>query len=261
LTAAHRQPRVDGGRPTRLGRTLPEIGALPSYPRSGIWSSTVTESDFLRTIRAFYDAVAIDYAERFRAELATKPLDRALLAGFAELVRTAGAGPVADLGCGPGRVTAHLHALGLPVFGVDLSPQMVALARRSFPDLRFDEGSMTALDLPDGALGGIVAWYSTIHIPRERLPEVFAEFHRMLAPGGHVLLAFQVGAERLRVTEPFGHPVSLDFHRRSPERIAELLSRAGFGMRARLVREPDEGVEKTQQAFLLARKPAEVSRS
>lgn len=60
-------------------------------------------------------------------------MDRAVLAGFAELVQAAGAGPVADLGCGPGRVTAHLDALGLPAFGVDLSPEMVALARRHLP--------------------------------------------------------------------------------------------------------------------------------
>ncbi|WP_425329362.1 methyltransferase domain-containing protein [Streptomyces inhibens] len=93
----------------------------------------MTEPDFLRTTRTFYDAVATDYADRFRDALAARPLDRAVLAGFAELVRAADAGPVADLGCGPGRVTAHLDALGLSVFGIDLSPQMVAFARRE-PD-------------------------------------------------------------------------------------------------------------------------------
>jgi SAM-dependent methyltransferase len=219
----------------------------------------VTEPDFLRTTRAFYDAVATDYAERFRDGLATKPLDRAVLAGFAELVQASGAGPVADLGCGPGRVTAHLDALGLPAFGVDLSPEMVALARREHPGLRFDEGSMMALDLPDGALGGIVAWYSIIHMPQDRLPDVFAEFHRVLAPGGHVLLAFQVGDEPLHLAEPFGHAVSLDFHRRQPDHVAGLLRQAGLAVHARLLREPDEGVEKTQQAYLLARKSAGVS--
>ncbi|WP_342593500.1 hypothetical protein [Streptomyces inhibens] len=76
------------------------------------------EPDFLRTTRTFYDAVATDRADHFRDAPAAKPLDRAVLAGFAELVRAADAGPVAD------------------------------------------EGSMLALDLPDGALGGIVAWYS-----------------------------------------------------------------------------------------------------
>jgi SAM-dependent methyltransferase len=187
-----------------------------------------------------------------------------MLAGFAELVRAGDAGPVADLGCGPGRVTAHLHALGLSVFGVDLSPRMVALAGRAHPGLRFEEGSMTALDLPDGALGGIVAWYSIIHIPQERLPEVFAEFHRVLAPGGHLLLAFQVGDEPLHVAQPFGHAVSLDFHRRQPDRVAELLCQAGLVMRARLLREPDDQgdfAEKVPQAFLLVRKAADASRS
>ncbi|MFD7099514.1 methyltransferase domain-containing protein [Streptomyces xanthophaeus] len=49
---------------------------------------------------------------------------------FAETVRADGIGPVADLGCGPGKVTAHLAARGVPMFGVDLSPAMVGLARR-----------------------------------------------------------------------------------------------------------------------------------
>ena len=221
------------------------------------------EEDFVRTTRASYDAVATDYAKRFNAELAAKPLDRAVLTGFAELVQAAGGGPVADLGCGTGRVTGHLHSLGLSVFGVDLSPGMIAQARLRHPDLRFEEGSMLALDLPDGTLGGILAWYSTIHLPQERLPVAFAEFHRVLAPGGHALLAFQVGDEPLHVEEAFGRAVSLNFYRRQPDRVAELLSRAGLDVRARLQREPDvegEFPERTPQGFLLARKPADSGR-
>ncbi|MFI1499208.1 class I SAM-dependent DNA methyltransferase [Streptomyces platensis] len=217
----------------------------------------MTEPDFLHTTRAFYDAIATDYDAHFGEHLAARPMDRAVLAGFAELVRTADAGPVADLGCGPGRVTAHLAGLGLPVFGVDLSPQMVALARRTHPQVPFEVGAMAGLELPDGALGGIVAWYSIIHTPQERLPELFAAFHRLLAPGGMLLLAFQAGDEPLHVAQPFGHPVALDFRRRRPDRIAGLLTAAGLEVRARTLREPDEGLgESTQQAFLTARKPA-----
>ncbi|MFC4493410.1 class I SAM-dependent DNA methyltransferase [Streptomyces ovatisporus] len=215
----------------------------------------MTQPDYLSGIRTFYDAVAVDYAARFHDELDAKPLDRSLLAGFAELVRNAGGGPVADLGCGPGRVTAHLHRLGLSVHGVDLSPGMVALARRTHPELRFEEGTMTDLNRRDGTLGGIVTWHSIIHTPDDRLPELFAEFHRVLVTGGHALFAFQIGDGPIYLDRPLGHPVSLDFHRRKPDFVAELLAEAGLPVQARLLREPDDrGMETTPQAFLLARK-------
>lgn len=223
-------------------------------------------SDPLHETRTFYDAIAHDYDERYRDVLAGMPLERAMLGAFTELVQGTrddrddrgdqrDPGPVADLGCGPGRVTAHLSGLGLSVFGVDLSPAMVALARRTYPELRFEEGSMTGLDLPDASLGGIVAWYSLIHLPLERLPQVFAEFHRVLAPGAPLLVAFQVGDEPLRIDQPFGHPVSLDFRRRQPDDIAALLADAGLPVRARLLREPGAATETAPQATLLAGKP------
>jgi SAM-dependent methyltransferase len=214
----------------------------------------VSEPDFIRTTRDSYDALAVDYAEGFRAELDSKPLERAMLSAFAEMVRGGGGGPVADIGCGPGHITAHLRDLGLDAFGIDLSPRMIEVARRENPGLRFDVGSMTALDLPDGGLGGIAAMYSVIHVPRERLPDAFAEFHRVLAPGGLALLTFQVGDEPLHKSEMLGREVELDYFWRLPDTLAELLADAGLHVVARLVREPVEGVEAMDRACLLARK-------
>ncbi len=222
----------------------------------------MTELDFVRRTRWSYDTAAEDYAEWFRDELAVKPLDRAVLGGFAELARSTGR-PVADVGCGPGRVTAHLDGLGLSVFGTDLSPEMIAVARKNYPALRFDEGSALALDHDDDALGGIVAWYSIIHVPDEFLPGVCAEFRRALAPGGYLQLAFQVGDEVEHRTEAGGHDISLEFHRRQPEHVAELLNQAGLVVRARLLREPDDDgdfPERTPQGFVLARKPVRTTR-
>lgn len=64
----------------------------------------ITEPAHLTATRASYDTVAVDYAEIVRTLLAENPLDRAMLAAFAELVQAAGGGPVADLGCGPGHL-------------------------------------------------------------------------------------------------------------------------------------------------------------
>lgn len=207
----------------------------------------------MHATRTSYDTVAANYAESQNDSLATRPLDRAMLAAFAELVRTADVGPVADIGCGPGHVTAHLASLGLTAIGIDLSPAMVALAGDAHPDLRFQVGTMAALDLPDGALGGILARYSIIHTPPEGLPGVFAEFHRVLADGGHVLLAFQVGDECRHIDFGYGHPVSVDAYRLPPDRVATLLEQAGFTVTARLLC-PPTGDEKTPQATLMARK-------
>nr|WP_306955979.1 class I SAM-dependent methyltransferase [Streptomyces sp. B4I13] len=209
---------------------------------------------FVTTTRAFYDAVAEDYAERFRDDLAARPLDRAVLTAYAELVGAGGR--VADLGCGPGRTTARLASLGLDVSGLDLSESMLAIARRENPGIRFEQGSMLELDFPDGALDGVVSYYSSIHTPLDELPALFAGFHRVLAPGGHLLLAFQVGDEPRHYDRPWGHPVSIDFERRRPEAMAGLLTAAGFAVLSRTVREPDADLgESAPQALLIARRP------
>ncbi|MFF7606278.1 methyltransferase domain-containing protein [Streptomyces parvulus] len=218
-------------------------------------SASSDAASFVATTRTFYDAIAEDYQARFRTALADSPLDRALMAAFAELVGPDG--QVADLGCGPGRVTAHLASLGLRVFGLDLSASMLAIARRENPGLRFEQGSMLELDLPDGALAGAVSWYSSIHTPWERLPDLFGEIARVLAPGGHLLLGFQVGDEPSLLDRPFGHPVALEFQRRRPEAMAGLLAGAGFTVLSRTVRTQEEDSSaKIPQACLIARRGA-----
>ncbi|WP_039923141.1 class I SAM-dependent DNA methyltransferase [Amycolatopsis decaplanina] len=193
----------------------------------------MTEPLFLTATRESYDIVAEDYAVRVGRLFDQEPISRAMLAAFAEQVR----GPVADVGCGPGHVTAHLASLGLDVTGVDLSPKMVEIARRMHPDLSFFVGSMTALDLPDGELGGLVAWWSIFHVPPEVLPEVFSEFRRTLAPGGRLLVGFHVGDERLSPEMAYGHPVTYDAYLLEPGRVADLLGQAGFEVTARLTME------------------------
>src|SRR6185312_3504934 len=136
------------------------------------------DPEYLANTRATYDRIADEYAAHIADELAGKPLDRALLACFAEMVN--GLGMVADIGCGPGHVADYLHGLGAQVIGIDLSPEMVAVARERAPHIPFEVGSMLALDASDANWGGVVAFYSIIHLPPEARPQALAEFSRAL---------------------------------------------------------------------------------
>ncbi|WP_326812565.1 class I SAM-dependent methyltransferase [Streptomyces scopuliridis] len=216
----------------------------------------MTEPSYLAAVRESYDTVAADYLKRVKTPAELDPLSRAMLAVFAEVAQAADRGPVADVGCGPGLVTAHLADLGVSAFGIDLSPKMIELARQAHPSLDFTVGSMTALPIRDEELGGILAYYSTHHTPPELLPVVFAEFHRTLAPGGRLMLAGYVGdEEHLRPAQAYGgHPVSYESHLLPADRIVGLLDRAGLVITSRLVQEPDSGAKRTVATFL-ARKP------
>lgn len=202
-----------------------------------------------------YDRLAGEYARRLFDELDHKPLDRALLARFTQ--ETQGLGPVCDLGCGPGHVTRHLRWLGAEAFGVDLSAGMIEQARRLNPEIEFRQGDMRCLDVEDGSWGGIVAFYSIVHMPREVVPRALEEMLRVLRPGGLLLLSFHVGDEIRLFDELWGQEVSLDFHFFRVEDMRSLLEEAGFEVVEAVERSPyGEDVEaQTQRAYVFARKP------
>jgi SAM-dependent methyltransferase len=198
---------------------------------------------WLSETRSSYDADAPGYAEKVRGLLDGSPYLRATLTLFADLVRRAGGGPVADVGCGPGYVTDFLHAAGMDAFGIDLSPEMVSIARRDYPHLRFEVGTMTDRDLADGSVAGIVAFWSVIHVPDDAVPGVFAEFRRVLRPGGPALVGFHVGDETQHTSEGYtGRPINVDSHRRRPGTVSGWLRDAGFSIEAELVLRPDDAV-------------------
>ena len=208
-------------------------------------------------VRESYDRIAEEYARRLFHELERKPLDRELLLRFARATR---GGPVWELGCGPGQVARYLQDAGSQVSGLDLSPAMIAEARRLNPDVAFVEGDMMALPLEDGAAAGLVAFYSIVNIPEERLAAVFAEMARVLRPGGLLLLAFHTGGAVLPVREMFGRTVEMEFYFFPAEAIAEKLRAAGLTVEEVVERGPyaPEVEHQSHRAYVFAQKPGEA---
>jgi SAM-dependent methyltransferase len=197
----------------------------------------------LDVVRDSYDQVADNYVDMVLTtgvgDVRVHPWLRAAVDVFADAVR--GLGPVLDVGCGPGTVTAYLAERGVDASGVDLSPRMIEHARRLHPHCTFDVGSSTDLDLAESSLGGVLGWWSLFNLPRHVLPHVLSSFARALVPAGQLMIATHVGDGDVLRTEAYGGvSVRWTTYRWQPEQLADLVERAGLRPTAEL-RLPADG--------------------
>jgi SAM-dependent methyltransferase len=199
---------------------------------------------------ASWDSVAAEYADHYFDELDGKPFDREWLDRFAATVK--GRGRVADVGCGPGHVSRYLAARGVSTIGIDLAPSMIATARRLNPGLEFRVGDFFRLDSPDGALAAIVAFYSLIHCARPELPRALAELHRVLEPGGRLLLSLHAGSGEVGRDEAWGKRVALVATLFSESEVRTALHAGGFRIDALTERPPYEREYPSRRLYALA---------
>jgi len=195
-----------------------------------------------------YDDVAAKYEARFLDELRDKPFDRELLAAFAQ---SAG-DPIAEIGCGPGHIGAFVAQWGRRVFGVDLSPHMARRAR-----IRLDftvAGDMRSLPLPDDCLGGLLAFYSVIHVRRAELTPVMKEFCRVVRPGGHVLFSAHEGHGELERDEFLDETVPVVATLFDLDELAEASRSAGLEVTRAERRMPHPSELDTVRLYVEARK-------
>jgi uncharacterized protein YceH (UPF0502 family) len=207
-------------------------------------------------VRSAYDVIASSYAEQLADELDDLPFERWLLD---RVVAHAAGQPVVEVGSGPGHVTAYLARAGTAAHGVDLSPAMVAEARRRFPGLSFEVGDLRRLSRPatSAAWAAVLAWYSLIHLAASELPEAIAALARPLAPGGWLVLGLHAGAEVRHLAEWFGHEVDLDVVLHEPDFVVGLVGRAGLVDVEWYLRGPvGARGETSRRLYLLARKAA-----
>jgi len=132
---------------------------------------------------------------------------------------------VLDVGCGDGART--LSNLPAGAVGLDFARRGLELAAETVPDARLLQGDMTALPVADDSVDGITAYHAVFHVPRERHPEVYREFARVLQPGGVVLMTLPSGTfETVRRGWMGG---SMFFSAPGRQATLDQLAEAGFG--------------------------------
>jgi SAM-dependent methyltransferase len=179
-----------------------ELGVVPGYAR---WASVYDEPNPLVIVE--------------------EPAARHALTGWPRPSR------VLDVGCGTGRHSAHLVELGHTVTGIDVSPEMLQVARRKAPGARFVEGPMAPLPFDDGEFDGAVCALALSHVAD--IEEPIAELARVVRPGGQLVISdfhpFMVllgGQGAFRAAD--GTPNFVASHAHLPSRVLAAVARAGL---------------------------------
>ncbi|SDS92608.1 Pimeloyl-ACP methyl ester carboxylesterase [Brevibacterium siliguriense] len=229
----------------------------PTGPVGSVGDVPSSDSSWLDDIHRGYDIDAESYAREVEGLLEGSPHLRASLRVFAELIGEDTGERVADVGCGTGYVTGYLNDLGVNAFGIDISPEMLKIARHDHPSCHFEIGTMTQLSAEDAQLAGIVAFWSIVHVPDSAMPDVMTEFRRVLRSGGLLLVGFHVGDGAEHTSRGYsGRAVSFDSFLRHPNTVGQWMRDAGFTVISELALRP---ADPSPGALLLARADSQPS--
>ncbi len=137
---------------------------------------------------------------------------------------------VLDLGCGPGVESKKLCDKGLTVHGLDLSRELLMIAKRNTPEGAFIEGSMIdPLPYDDGYFDGVFAKASLLHVPKVKLDSVLNEITRVLKVDGIIHIAVKKGDGEKETTEnDYGYEYKRQFSFWQPEELRDIFKRHGL---------------------------------
>jgi ubiquinone/menaquinone biosynthesis C-methylase UbiE len=169
-----------------------------------------------------YNSIAKQYAAIFDNDTSDdKHFDT-----FLSLVKKGGS--ILDLGCGTGRITGYFKNKGYDVVGVDLSQEMLAIAKKNYPDIEFRLCDMRALSIPDRSFDALSFSYSLFHLTKQEAEAVLSQAAHILKKDGVLFLVLQEGTGELFVDEPLlpGGKIFLSLYEENE--ITKILEKTGF---------------------------------
>ena len=183
--------------------------------------------DWEKPLRETYGRIAAAWMAQHQADTWWVPGAEA----FAAMLPPGGA--VLDVGCAGGYKAEWLTRRGFQVGGVDLSPEMVALARERLPQCRFEAIGVMDLDRLGETYDGVFCQAMLLHVPKAEIAEAFASLARRLKPGG--LLSVSVkeirpgqGEEEDKTEDDVGYEYTRRFSYFTAAELRALVEGAGL---------------------------------
>ncbi len=203
--------------------------------------------------RHAYNLAAQKYHELFHEEMNQKEYDRNLLDRFAGYFDSDSL--ICDAGCGPsGHIGRYLFDKGIPVLGVDIAERCIELARECHPLMRFERCDMGELPFEAETFDGIIAYYSIIDTPKRQVGRFFREFHRVLQPGGRLLIAVKAGTTEGYLTDLLGIETEIYFSLFTQEEIQRYYEEENFSLEFLEQRNPYDFEINSERIFAIGRK-------
>ena len=181
----------------------------------------LTTQEKIKSVIDDYNDIAIEYSEEFDNDTSdNKYIDKFL--------QCLNGKKILDVGCGTGRDCKYIEQKGYDVIGIDISKEMLKIAKEKYPKGKFAIMDMTNIDYPDNTFDGIMANCSLFHIPEELLSQTIESFKRVLKNNGKLFLILQEGNESKMVEEPYRHGVYVYMNYFSKKNIEQLLEEHNF---------------------------------
>lgn len=185
------------------------------------WYNAPMPNDHISRTVAVYDTIAKEYADEIENYAPLKELT-----AFTSLVPKGRR--VLDVGCAAGRDSFYLASKGYKVIGIDLSEELLKIARKRGSHVDFQKQDMRKLKFGPASFDGIWASAAILHLKREEVPSVLKQFHEILKPDGVLFISVKEGEGEADVVEKLAGSLRRHFTYFKLAELKQLLSKAGF---------------------------------
>lgn len=169
-----------------------------------------------------YDKIASQYALSFKE----KPEEKELIEEF--ISKMPSHAKILDVGCGNADYYKLFQEHEMDYIGIDLSENMINVARKQNPKGKFLVQDMLDLDFSVGEFDGVFCFYSLIHISNSEIGRVLSNINFVLNPEGKVLLSVQEGEGEVFIESQYTSEGKIYVNLFSESKIVDILQQFGF---------------------------------